>query len=547
MKIKIFLILSLFFLFINQIYSATNSYQEFTHNQPWKYEIYETTNNQYNTLTSTKNYESTNTYSNTGRIIYNIKSNAYGRYFRYPTNTEDFVFKKGGVDLKCDGIICGYILRQYTSQFTKYTSTELGSTTCQINSLTFNNNQVQITSNLKPLQTSSGTKIKYGNKDIHLNPNNPIEHLLEKYYYMKAEVKADLYDPKGDNIATFYPNEKQSNSQYSNFVLLKPNRNVFNLNLPNKNSLNLNNGNYYWNITVNPIDLKCDFNNNGILENNEIKNISKKISFSIKNNKNICQPILNGPINNEIFEVKINENQEIDSTISFKVFKKRLTGNSFYKKPVIEKEKNIKLSKTEKIINLTKDFDFDKNNLGFGEYKYEILIKTNDEYCHKNIKTAGFSSDKFKSENKIVKTISDDLIKKSFLKDKEHFGKKIGVSINGKRLYFDNRPLIFSNITSKISIKQNGISKNESVEIRDIALISHKIKKLKNFEESQQLISNIENTFKNKKIYKNISSLNSQTKVDISVPNLQDDEKILIYFDKSVISRSQAPAWERVV
>ena len=380
--------------------------------------------------------------------------------------------------------------------------------------------------------------VTYQSNDRYAIP----EHLLEKYYYMKTEVTAKLYDSKGDFINEWYPTEKQSNSQYSNFVLVKPGSNTFNLNLPTDiNPLKLDdedddleNGNYYWKISVTPIDLKCDFDNSGTLEEDiEIKTISK--NFPIKNNKNICQPILTGPINNEIFKVKINENQKIDSIISFKVFKKRLKGNSFHKKPVIEEEKNIKLSKTEKAINLTKDFNFDKNNLGFGEYKYEILIKSNDNYCHKNSKTAGFSSDEFKSENKITKTISDDLIKKSFLKDKEHFGKKIGVSTNGKKLYFDNRPLTFSNITSKVSVKQNGTSKNESVEIRDIALISHKIKKLKNFEESQQLISNIENTFKSKKIYKNISSINSQTKVDIAVPNLQDDEKILIYFDKSVI------------
>ncbi len=476
-------------------------------------------------------------------------TNQYNLFYFYDINDDSKSLKAqgGSSDFSHNYYKNSYFWLDYSG--TNFDVNWLSTTSCNLN---FNNNIITANFQLDGY-TQDGVsdsydtieldlynhlkKIAEGTKTAEINQNTA-KLILQNNLYMKINI---LY--------TLYKNSKTTpEDTLINLIYISPeNYDLTTLNQNKKDyfTSKISNGDYgvgdfHIKIIANVVDNKCKFNeeNNLIVSNTPLTNPHTiKIENNNNNKKNICEPILDGPINNEIFKVKINENQEINSIISFKVFKKKLKGNSFYKKPVIEEEKNIKLSKNEEtIINLTKDFDFDMNDLGFGEYKYEILIKTNDDYCHKNSKTDEFSSDEFSSKNKIRKMISDDLIKKSFLKDKEHFGKKIGVSINGKRLYFDNRPLIFSNITSKISIKQNGISKNESVEIRDIALISHKIKKLKNFEESQQLISNIENTFKNKKIYKNISSLNSQTKVDISVPNLQDDEKILVYFDKSAIS-----------
>ena len=99
-------------------------------------------------------YESNSGVLNTANINYEVKSSAYGIFFRFPANGNDFVLKKGGVDLSENGV-CGVDIScsSQTSNFGKYTSTELNTPTnkCEIY---FNPITQKISSNLKPLQTN---------------------------------------------------------------------------------------------------------------------------------------------------------------------------------------------------------------------------------------------------------------------------------------------------------------------------------------------------------------------------------------------------------
>ena len=250
--IGLILILSFSFVFAEE---AQDRYEE-SNQLSWGYEYWQTNSNYFeilNNLSSSGNFSSHIGIATRPRIV-----GEYARLFLFPKDTEDFVFLKA----KSDMSFFGYTDKGVFS-FTKYTNAELDipTNTCKITDLNFNSNQIQVNSNLMPLKAGLND-VLFNNQQIHKTPNNPIEHLLKKYYYMKTKVKAELYNSNNEVVKTIYPDEKQFSGSYENFVLLKPDSNSFTLNLKTRreagDEYNLNNQSYYWNITATPIDGKCE-------------------------------------------------------------------------------------------------------------------------------------------------------------------------------------------------------------------------------------------------------------------------------------------------
>lgn len=110
------------------------------------------------------------------------------------------------------------------------------------------------------------------------------EDILEKYYYMKTEVKAVLQKCDGTNcndvsgINPIFPNSAETTPTYSDFIRLAPDTNSIDFsNLPLNNQdfkrdydeiytqIVSDPGTYRWNIIATPIDLKCDFDSSDYL------------------------------------------------------------------------------------------------------------------------------------------------------------------------------------------------------------------------------------------------------------------------------------------
>ena len=235
---KKFLFLIIIFFNFSLIFSATNSYQEYTSQIPWKYEIYETTDNSYLELKNPNPYfyDGDSGSSNIGEITYDIKTDAYGIFFRFPANNNDYVLKKGGVDLKenRDCNLYSSCISQ-NSNFTKYTATELNTPT---NKCVINFDGENITSNLKPL---------YSGGDLILNANQVIPHLLEKYYFINTSAKFFL----------------------ANGSIIKKDIFVGDI------AVNLSEiyGGNYLAVEFLPQDLKCDFFEGGGLDSREIQGV----------------------------------------------------------------------------------------------------------------------------------------------------------------------------------------------------------------------------------------------------------------------------------
>ncbi len=129
-----------------------------------------------------------------------------------------------------------------------------------------NNRKLNLDSNLNDLfEFDKDVDLKYNLEDLE-----NLENILKKYYYMRTEVKAELYkEGKENNLKkTIYFKEDGNN-----YVLAEPNSVKLNLNeLKGVNILNeFGSGKYYWKITATPIDGKCDFNRDGELDENEFE------------------------------------------------------------------------------------------------------------------------------------------------------------------------------------------------------------------------------------------------------------------------------------
>ncbi len=275
---KKFLFLITIFFNFSLIFSATNFYQEYTTQIPWKYEIYETTDNSYSELKNPNPYfyDGDSGSSNIGEITYDIKTGAYGRFFIFPANNNDYVLKKGKVVL-LQGNDCNLYSSciSQTSNFTKYTATELKTPTSKC---VINFDGENITSNLKPLS---------GGGNLILNANQVIPHLLEKYYFINTSAKFFLANGSVKKIDIFVGDVPVNLSE-------------------------IYEGDYLAAEFL-PQDLKCDFGGiDGILDSNEIQGVfvnnsldnindyfNNTINFSVSNVRqiNILNDTLKADIN----------------------------------------------------------------------------------------------------------------------------------------------------------------------------------------------------------------------------------------------------------
>jgi len=188
MLLKKFFILLLLAFALESVYSAGTTYTE-TNGVGWSYERWKTTDATYLELTDTFIYSGGPFYP-TGYASYPVQP-GYALLFLFASDTEDYIFKKAGTDLSVVGDSTA------SFSFTKYTAAELSSSlSCDI-SVTL----ADISSNMLPLQ-AAGNDVLYGGLQVHLDPSNPIEPLLEKYYYMKSFVYLEA--KKNATVSHFY-------------------------------------------------------------------------------------------------------------------------------------------------------------------------------------------------------------------------------------------------------------------------------------------------------------------------------------------------------
>ncbi len=213
--------LPLFFLFfISSVFSATGigtTFYNETNNINWSYELWYTTSNylEFNGTLVTKG----GPFTGFGNTTYTVE-NAYAVLFRFPSNSEDLVFKKAPYNLSVYGV------SKFDFTFKKYnTTTQIPSGTCSASSITaINSKTFQINSGLLPLQVIKNISgvltpfnMTYQGQPLHKNPDNPVEHLLKKYYYQKAFVYFELQNTNNKDVVQFLkPNSVDGNYTYKN-------------------------------------------------------------------------------------------------------------------------------------------------------------------------------------------------------------------------------------------------------------------------------------------------------------------------------------------
>ena len=168
-----------FFLVLNSVYSTGGTVYNNTQGIDWNYEHWQTEMGHL-TFIVPGNLISQGGSFVSGVAEYPVQA-GYARLFLFPTNTEDYVFRKAPTDLSVGGIG-----GPNNFNFPKYALTELNSLLCEVTNINpIDSSVLEIQSNLKPLQA--------GGQDM-INYELVIPHLLEKYYYMKAYVYAQVVD-----------------------------------------------------------------------------------------------------------------------------------------------------------------------------------------------------------------------------------------------------------------------------------------------------------------------------------------------------------------
>ena len=160
-----------------------------------------------------------------------------------------------------------------------FNNKDLQGNVCLVSIGSLTTTQVKLTPSLNPI-TKITSNTKY---DVP-------EELLKKYYYMKAEVSLNILKDN-DVVKQINLNSNSytgTNYNYGNvnsprYVILKDNSqtNTFNFNLPSLEELGeeFGEGTYTLEITVKPIDGKCDLNENNGVDNNEIRENKRELEI----------------------------------------------------------------------------------------------------------------------------------------------------------------------------------------------------------------------------------------------------------------------------
>lgn len=243
MRLWVFFIL--FFLYGVSAINASGTTYTYT-NGPWSYEYYLTDVSR--TILNSE-VASGGSFDSVGLASYDSSTiSGSGRLFRFHSTSEEFIFQKTGY------IFGGGTVDGGTKTFTGYTINEHPTGSCRINLIS------QTGTNTFTLSTSLEV-LRAGSVEMP-GAEDKIPHLLSKYYYMKTNVRAELYEVgESTPIEIILPNEATSRGSYSNFYEAKPNPygNEVSFNFLSEESiLSLHGpGEYVWKIKATPIDGKC--------------------------------------------------------------------------------------------------------------------------------------------------------------------------------------------------------------------------------------------------------------------------------------------------
>jgi hypothetical protein len=391
---------------------------------------------------------------------------------------------------------------------------------CSVDINSYSSNSLSIYSSLKPYPVTSLP-----------------DSFLSTSHYMKTRVQAQLFDATSNEPLDLilYPTETTSDAQdYTNYVLVKPDTNQFTFDLPTNQYIydTFGPGNYYWDFTAEPIDMKCDFNLNGSLDSSEIaSNDYQSEPFEVLGgphadddgdgipNSQDNEPLNAGP---EIYKgspylyTKVNCVNQGGETISFD-----------------EQTGIISSSSTEHTDlqgphTLFKSNDKSRNlhelNDGSGRYQF---IETNGDFLPDD--DIGYCDIRYNGPENTGIYTDVTFPQKDIVENKDDTIRKFRLNLSTNEICFIEKDGTCSNIyipptdTSKsIKIIKNGINiKNQTIRPEFLALQAHKIRKFDNINEAKDFVQKSYNLMTSLNITKDINNQSAgitKIKLKLQIP-----------------------------